>query len=75
MTTLSSNYIKIGIHEVWSWILHRKAIKKIGFNEIGTGVLISKNCTFIKVENISIGHNVRIDGNVTFAVSSGFIDW
>lgn len=36
-------------------------------------MLISKNCIFIKVENISIGHNVRIGGNVTFAVSSGFI--
>jgi hypothetical protein len=48
-----------------------KQLKRFGFNEIGTGVLISKNCTFIKVENISIGNNVRIDGNVTFAVPNG----
>lgn len=50
-----------------------KQLKRFGFNEIGTGVLISKNCTFIKIENISIGNNVRIDGNVTFAVPNGFI--
>jgi acetyltransferase-like isoleucine patch superfamily enzyme len=50
-----------------------KQLKRMGFAEIGTSLLISKNCTFIKVENISIGNNVRIDGNVTFAVTNGFI--
>jgi galactoside O-acetyltransferase len=50
-----------------------KQLRKLGFAEIGSSVLISKNCTFIKVENISIGNNVRIDGNVTLAVSNGFI--
>jgi len=50
-----------------------KQLKKIGFNTIGSNVLISKNCTFIEVKNIAIGNNVRIDGNVTFAVSEGYI--
>ena len=49
-----------------------KELNSIGFNKMGTGVMISKNCTFIRVENVSIGNNVRIDGNVTFAVNSGF---
>jgi len=50
-----------------------KQLKKIGFNSIGSNVLISKNCTFVKVANITIGNNVRIDGNVTLAVSTGSI--
>lgn len=48
-------------------------LKDVGFKMLGTNVSISKNSTFIGVENISIGNNVRIDGNVTFAVASGHI--
>jgi galactoside O-acetyltransferase len=49
-------------------------LKDVGFKMLGTNVSISKNSTFIGVENISIGNNVRIDGNVTFAVTSGHIN-
>lgn len=40
----------------------------LGFNSLGNNVLISRNATFYKTENISIGDNVRIDD---FCVLSG----
>ena len=49
-------------------------LKDVGFKMLGKNVSISKNSTFIGVENISIGNNVRIDGNVTFAVAAGHIN-
>lgn len=49
-------------------------LKDVGFKMLGNNVSISKNSTFIGVENISIGNNVRIDGNVTFAVAAGHIN-
>jgi galactoside O-acetyltransferase len=50
-----------------------KDLYDLDFKKIGSNVSISKNSTFIGTENISIGNNVRIDGNVTFAAKSGLI--
>lgn len=36
-------------------------LKEIGFKSLGTNVLISRNSTIYKPENIEIGSNVRID--------------
>ena len=45
-----------------------------GFKSMGKNVLISKNCTIIGVQNISIGNNVQIDGYSTLiANKNGYI--
>jgi acetyltransferase-like isoleucine patch superfamily enzyme len=46
---------------------------ELPFKELGKNVKIGKNSTFIGIENISIGSNIRIDGNVTVAAASGSI--
>ena len=46
-------------------------LKKLGFKHIGEDVFIAKDAIIIGFENISIGNNVKIDSNVTFAASSG----
>lgn len=50
-----------------------KDLNELGFKEIGRNVQIGKNSTFIGVENISLGSNIRIDGNVTVAAARGFL--
>ena len=47
---------------------------EMGFKSVGKNVQIAKNCTIIGLENISIGNNVRIDGGVTFACASGYLE-
>lgn len=42
-----------------------------GFRALGKDVHISKNCTIIAPENISIGDHVRIDGYCTIVASGG----
>lgn len=46
-------------------------LKNAGFKGLGKNVVIGRNSTFIGLENISIGNNVRIDGNVTVAAKQG----
>lgn len=48
-------------------------LQGMGFLRIGKNVKVSKNLTFVGLENIALGSNVRIDGNVTFACSYGEI--
>jgi galactoside O-acetyltransferase len=49
-------------------------LDNIGFKKIGINNKISKKCTFIKINNISIGNNCRIDDNCIFSASSKGID-
>ena len=46
---------------------------EMGFKFVGDNVQIAKNCTIIGLENISLGDNIRIDGGVTLACSSGYL--
>ena len=46
-------------------------LKDLGFKSIGDNVLISRNASFYGAENMSIGHNVRIDD---FCILSGRIE-
>lgn len=48
----------------------REELEKIGFNSIGTNVLISKKASLYGVEQMKIGNNVRIDD---FCILSGKI--
>ena len=48
--------------------LDSKALRNLGFLQVGDNVRISRNSTIIGVENIKIGSNVRIDSyNVIIA--------
>ncbi len=46
-------------------------LRHFGFKSVGDNVKISKNTTIIGLENISLGSNIRIDGNVVIAAYSG----
>jgi len=46
---------------------------RFGFKSVGENVSIAKNCTIIGLENIDIGSNIRIDGNVVITSYSGFL--
>jgi len=49
-------------------------LKEEGFMALGRNVRIAKNCTIVGAENITIGDNVRIDGNTTLvATGRGYI--
>jgi acetyltransferase-like isoleucine patch superfamily enzyme len=48
-------------------------LRSFGFKRVGQSVKIAKNCTIIGLNNISIGSDVRIDGNVVIAAHSGFL--
>ena len=48
-------------------------LSQLGFKSLGTNILIARDSIFVGVENISIGSNVRIDSNVTFASISGVL--
>lgn len=54
---------------------HSKELRQFGFLSVGDNVQIAKNCTIIGLENINIGHNVRIDGYCTLiANGKGWIE-
>lgn len=46
-------------------------LRTFGFKSIGENVIIAKNSTIIGLKNISLGNNIRIDGNVVIAAYSG----
>jgi galactoside O-acetyltransferase len=48
-----------------------KDLVDVGFKNIGSNILIDKNCTIIGLHNISIGSNVRIDAYTTITASEG----
>ena len=48
-------------------------LRKLGFKNIGEEVFIAKDAIIVGFENISIGNNVKIDSNVTFAAISGLL--
>ncbi|WP_206080352.1 acyltransferase [Pacificoceanicola onchidii] len=50
---------------------HSEELRTFGFAEVGDDVMIARNCTIIGLPNISIGHNVRIDGGTTIAAARG----
>ncbi|HAU5602559.1 TPA: acyltransferase [Citrobacter koseri] len=49
-------------------------LRQFGFKSVGENVQVAKNCTIIGLENIIIGHHVRIDGYTTLvAVNQGYL--
>jgi acetyltransferase-like isoleucine patch superfamily enzyme len=46
-------------------------LRRFGFKSVGQNVKIAKNTTIIGLNNISLGNNIRIDGNVVIAAYSG----
>ena len=48
-------------------------LRKMQFKYVGENVQIAKNSTIIGLENISLGDNIRIDGNVTLACACGYL--
>ncbi len=48
-------------------------LAELGFKALGKNVLVARDAIFVGVQNISIGSNVRIDSNVTFAASGGLL--
>jgi acetyltransferase-like isoleucine patch superfamily enzyme len=46
-------------------------LRKFGFKSVGENVKIAKNTTIIGLNNISLGNNIRIDGNVIISAYSG----
>jgi acetyltransferase-like isoleucine patch superfamily enzyme len=46
-------------------------LRKFGFKSIGDNVKVAKNATIIGLNNISLGNNIRIDGNVVIVAYSG----
>jgi len=50
---------------------HTDELLEFGFRQVGRNVSIARNTTIIGLHNISIGDNVRIDGNTTIAAHAG----
>ncbi len=50
-----------------------KELRKFGFKNVGDNVKIAKNATIIGLSNVSLGSNIRIDGNVVIAAHSGLL--
>ncbi len=48
-------------------------LSTLGFRAVGRNVKIARNSTIIGIGNISIGDNVRIDGNVTIVAPTGHL--
>jgi galactoside O-acetyltransferase len=48
-------------------------LREMGFKHVGDNVQIAKNCTIIGLSNISLGDNIRIDGDVTLACANGYL--
>lgn len=49
-------------------------LKQAGIKQVGTNVMIYKNCTIVGLQNISIGDNVRIDAYCSIIVPrDGFL--
>lgn len=48
-------------------------LRNFGFKLVGVNVLIAKNITIIGESNISLGNNIRIDGNTVINASSGYL--
>lgn len=54
-----------------SGYLSDRQLKKVGFRQVGVNVQISRDCTILGAENISIGNNVRIDGYSILSAQNG----
>jgi galactoside O-acetyltransferase len=54
-----------------SGYLTESQLKKAGFRQVGVNVLISRDCTIVGPENVSVGNNVRIDGYSIISASTG----
>lgn len=46
-------------------------LRQMGFARVGESSAISRNCTIIGVENVTIGDNVRIDGFTSIVAPAG----
>jgi acetyltransferase-like isoleucine patch superfamily enzyme len=46
-------------------------LRTFGFKSVGKNVKIAKNTTIIGLNNIELGNNIRIDGNVVIAAYAG----
>ena len=49
-------------------------LRYFGFRSVGDNVKIAKNSTIIGLSNITLGNNIRIDGNVVIAAYSGSLE-
>jgi acetyltransferase-like isoleucine patch superfamily enzyme len=49
-------------------------LRRFGFRSVGDNVRVAKNATLIGLQNISLGSNVRIDGNTVIAAHTGSIE-
>ena len=48
-------------------------LRMLNFKFVGDNVKIAKNCTIIGLNNITIGNNIRIDGNTVIAADTGIL--
>lgn len=46
-------------------------LRNFGFKAVGENVRIAKSATIIGLNNVSLGNNIRIDGNTVITASSG----
>ncbi len=51
--------------------IESEELRKLGFKAVGDNVKIARNATIVGLQNISLGNNIRIDGNVVIAAHSG----
>lgn len=52
---------------------YSEELRKFGFKNVGDNVKISKNATIVGLSNISLGNNIRIDGQGVIAANSGYL--
>lgn len=48
-------------------------LRELGFAEVGSNVQVARNITIIGPENIYLGNNIRIDGNIVINAHTGFL--
>jgi acetyltransferase-like isoleucine patch superfamily enzyme len=49
-------------------------LRNFGFKSIGENVMVAKSATIVGLSNISLGNNVRIDGQGVIAANSGSLE-
>ncbi len=52
---------------------YSEELRKFGFKCVGDNVKISKSATIVGLSNISLGNNIRIDGQGVIAANSGYL--
>lgn len=49
-------------------------LTNFGFKSVGENVMIAKSATIVGLSNISLGNNIRIDGQGVIAANSGYLE-